>query len=194
MTLLAQKVVPELVRRQPPDRPLRIWIPGCSTGEETYSIAMLFIEAIAAAKRNMKLQIFASDLDADAVSFARNGLYPEAIEGDVSAPRLARFFVKEDDSYRVVRELREAVVFTVQDLLGDAPFSRLDLVSCRNLLIYLRPEVQEKVLSLFHFALPRAAFSSSEHPRRWEASRTASRRSRRNSASIAASAARGPET
>jgi two-component system CheB/CheR fusion protein len=150
---LAQKVVPELVGRQPQDRPLRIWIPGCSTGEETYSIGMLFIEAIAAAKRNTKLQIFASDLDADAVSFARNGLYPEAIEGDVSAPRLARFFVKEDHSYRVVRELREAVVFTVQDLLGDAPFSRLDLVSCRNLLIYLRPEVQEKVLSLFHFAL-----------------------------------------
>jgi two-component system CheB/CheR fusion protein len=151
--LLASKVIPELVHRQLPDRPLRIWIPGCSTGEETYSIVMLFIEAIAAAKRNIKLQVFASDLDADAVTFARNGLYPEAIAADLSPPRLARFFVKEEHNYRVVRELREIVVFTVQDLLGDAPFSRIDLVSCRNLLIYLRPEVQEKVLALFHFAL-----------------------------------------
>src|SRR5207302_11264413 len=86
-------------------------------------------------------------------SFARNGLYPETIEADVSPARLARFFVKEDHGYRVVRELRASVVFTVHDLLGDAPFSRLDLISCRNLLIYLLPEVQAKVLALFHFAL-----------------------------------------
>jgi two-component system CheB/CheR fusion protein len=151
--LLAKEFIPELVLRQPPDHPLRIWVPGCSTGEETYSIAMLFVEAIEAAKRNIKLQVFASDLDADAVAFARNGLYPEAITADVSPGRLARFFVKEDGHYRIIRELRETVVFTVQDLLGDAPFSRLDLISCRNLLIYLRPDVQEKVLALFHFAL-----------------------------------------
>jgi two-component system CheB/CheR fusion protein len=149
---LAEKIIPDLVRRQS-ERPLRVWVPGCSTGEETYSLVMLFVEAIAAAKRTTKLQVFASDLDADAVTFARNGLYPEAIEATVPSARLARFFVKEDHSYRVTRELRETVVFTVQDLLADAPFSNLDLVSCRNLLIYLRPEVQEKVLSLFHFAL-----------------------------------------
>ena len=141
------------MRRQPPDRPLRIWVAGCSTGEETYSLAMLFLEEIAAAKRNIKLQVFASDVDEDAVALAREGLYPESIAADVSPARLARFFTKEEHGYRVVPELRGVVVFTVQDVLADPPFSRLDLVSCRNLLIYLRPEAQEKVLLLFHFAL-----------------------------------------
>ena len=137
----------------PSDRPLRIWVAGCSTGEETYSLAMLFLEEIAAAKRNIKLQVFASDVDEDAVALAREGRYPESIAADVSPARLARFFTQEDHSYRVVPELRGAVVFTTQDVLADPPFSRLDLISCRNLLIYLRPEAQEKVLLLFHFAL-----------------------------------------
>jgi two-component system CheB/CheR fusion protein len=151
--VLAETVVPELIRRQPPDRPIRIWDAGCSTGEETYSIAMLFLEEIASAKRNVKLQVFASDVDNDAVTTARTGLYTKSIEEDVSPGRLERFFIKEDRNYRVTRELRETVVFTTQDLLADAPFSRLDLVCCRNVLIYLRPEVQEKVLALFHLAL-----------------------------------------
>jgi two-component system CheB/CheR fusion protein len=151
--LLAEKIVPDLVRSQAPDHPIRIWVAGCSTGEETYSLAMLFREQIIAAKRNIKLQVFASDVDPDAVASAREGLYRETIEADVSAERLARFFTKEDHSYRVLPELRAAVVFTVQDVLADPPFSRLDLVSCRNLLIYLRPEAQAKVVSLFHFAL-----------------------------------------
>ena len=150
---LAEKVIPELVQRQPPDRPLRVWVPGCSTGEEAYSITMLFLEQIAAAQRNVKLQVFASDIDADCVAFARNGVYPDSIEADVAPARLARFFTKEGDSYQVVRELREAIVFTGQSLLADAPFSRLDLISCRNVLIYLSPEAQQKILSLFHFAL-----------------------------------------
>jgi two-component system CheB/CheR fusion protein len=151
--VLAEAVVPELIRRQPLGKSIRIWNAGCSTGEETYSIAMMFLEEIAAAKRNVKLQVFASDVDNDAVAVARNGLYPESIAADVSPARLERFFVKEDHGYRVTHELRETVVFTTQDLLADAPFSRLDFVCCRNVLIYLRPEVQEKVLSLFHFAL-----------------------------------------
>jgi len=151
--VLAQTVVPELIKRQPPAVPIRIWDAGCSTGEETYSIAMLFLEEIASAKRNVKLQVFASDVDDDALQVARNGLYPDSIRKDVSPERLERFFVREGHDYRVTRELREMVVFTTQDLLADAPFSRLDLVSCRNVLIYLRPEVQEKVLALFHFAL-----------------------------------------
>jgi two-component system CheB/CheR fusion protein len=150
---LSESIIPELVRRQTSGQSLRVWVPACSTGEETYSIAMLFLEEIAAAKQNIKLQIFASDIDADAVSFARNGLYSASIEADVTPERLVRFFVKEGDGYRVTSALRDAVVFTVQDLLVDVPFSRIDLVSCRNLLIYLRPEVQEKVLALFHFAL-----------------------------------------
>ena len=151
--LLAEEVIPDLVHRHPSDRPLRIWVAGCSTGEETYSLAMLFLEEIAAAKRNIKLQVFASDVDEDAVALAREGRYPESIAADVSPVRLARFFTQEDHSYRVVPELREVVVFTAQDVLADPPFSRLDLISCRNLLIYLRPEAQEKVLLLFHFAL-----------------------------------------
>jgi two-component system, chemotaxis family, CheB/CheR fusion protein len=151
--LLAEKIVPDLVRSHASDQPLRIWIAGCSTGEETYSLAMLFREQITAAKRNIKLQVFASDVDPDAVASAREGLYPGTIEAEVSPERLARFFIKEAQGYRVLPELRAAVVFTVQDVLADPPFSRLDLVSCRNLLIYLLSEAQAKVISLFHFAL-----------------------------------------
>ena len=153
--LLAEKIVPDCVRAHPPDRPIRIWVAGCSTGEEAYSIAMLFLEAIATAQRNLKLQIFASDIDANAVEFAREGLYPPAIEADVSPARLTRFFEQEDQGYRVSRDLRAAIVFSVHDLLTDAPFSRLDLISCRNLLIYLRPEVQQKVLVAVPFRLAR---------------------------------------
>jgi two-component system CheB/CheR fusion protein len=151
--LLAETVVAELVLEQPLGRPLRIWVPGCSTGEETYSIAMLFLEAIATGGRNIKLQVFASDIDADCVAFARAARYPEQIQADMTPERLARFFVKDDGAYRVTRDLREAVVFTTQNLLADAPFSRIDLISCRNVLIYLNPEAQQRILSLFHFAL-----------------------------------------
>ena len=151
--VLSEKIIPDLVRGHSIDQPLRLWIAGCSTGEETYSLAMLFREEITAAKREIKLQIFASDVDADAVATAREGLYPETIVAEVSPERLARFFSKDDHGYRILPELRATIVFAVQDVLADPPFSRLDLVSCRNLLIYLRPEAQEKVISFFHFAL-----------------------------------------
>jgi two-component system, chemotaxis family, CheB/CheR fusion protein len=150
---LAKTMVPEIVRDHVVDRPLRIWVAGCSSGEETYSLAMLFREQVDASKRDIKLQIFASDVDPDAVAFARDGLYPQSIEAEVSPERLARFFSKEDRSFRISAELRASVVFTVQDVLADPPFARLDFISCRNLLIYLRPEAQAKVLSVFHFAL-----------------------------------------
>jgi two-component system, chemotaxis family, CheB/CheR fusion protein len=151
--VLSEKIIPNLVRGHSIDQPLRVWIAGCSTGEETYSLAMLFREGITAAKREIKLQIFASDVDAEAVATAREGLYPETIAAEVSAARLTRFFSKDDHGYRILPELRATIVFAVQDVLADPPFSRLDLVSCRNLLIYLRPEAQEKVISFFHFAL-----------------------------------------
>jgi two-component system CheB/CheR fusion protein len=150
---LAEKIVPDLVRSHASDQPVRIWIAGCSTGEEAYSLAMLFREEITAAKRNIKLQLFASDVDSDAVASAREGFYPATIEAEVSPERLARFFTKEEHGYRVQQELRSVVVFTVQDVLADPPFSRLDMVSCRNLLIYLQPEAQAKAVLLFHFAL-----------------------------------------
>ena len=150
---LAETIIPGLVRDHEPGDPLRIWIAGCSTGEEAYSLAMLFHEEIAKEKRSIKLRIFASDIDPDAVAAAREGLYPDTIAADVSPARLARFFTREGRSYRVSPELPATVVFAVQDMLADPPFSRLDMVSCRNVLIYLRPEAQEKVISLFHFAL-----------------------------------------
>ena len=151
--LLAETVIPDLIAGATADRPVRIWIAGCGTGEETYSLAMLFLERVAAVKRHVKLQVFASDIDPDAVAVAREGLYPDAIAADVSPERLARFFAKEEHGYRVSPELRGAVVFTVQDVLADPPFSRLDLISCRNLLIHLQPDAQAKVIALFHFAL-----------------------------------------
>ncbi|HUZ64564.1 MAG TPA: chemotaxis protein CheB [Acetobacteraceae bacterium] len=151
--LLAKQIIPELVHRRSADHPLRIWIAGCSTGEETYSLVMLFREEITASNLNVKLQVFASDVDPDAVTAARDGLYPEAISAEVSPTRLSRFFAKEEHGYRVSPELRSVVVFTVQDVLADPPFSRLDFISCRNLLIYLRPEAQARIISLFHFAL-----------------------------------------
>ena len=151
--MLAKTILPDMVRDQPAGLPIRIWIAGCSTGEEAYSLAMLFREAIIASKRDIKLQVFASDVDSDAIATARDGVYPKAIASQITPERLARFFVKDDHSYRVSPELRAAVVFTVQDVLVDPPFSRLDMVSCRNLLIYLGPEAQAKVIALFHFAL-----------------------------------------
>jgi two-component system, chemotaxis family, CheB/CheR fusion protein len=151
---LAKAIIPDIVRDHASDRTVRIWVAGCSSGEETFSLAMLFREQVDASKRDIKLQIFASDVDPDAVALARDGLYPQSIEAEVSPERLARFFSKEDHSFRISAELRSSVVFTVQDVLADPPFARLDFISCRNLLIYLRPEAQAKVLSVFHFALP----------------------------------------
>ena len=162
---MAETVIPGLLRDRllddPASQPIRIWVPGCSTGEEAYSLIILFREAMAQQQGStgrpggddIKLQVFASDIDAGAVATARKGLYPSSIAADVSAERLARFSAKDNGGYRVLPELRAAVVFTVQDLLTDPPFSRLDLVSCRNLMIYLEPEAQAKAISLFHFAL-----------------------------------------
>ena len=146
-------VIPQILANLAPGQALRLWVAGCSTGEEAYSLAMVCRDAIAAGGGDVKLQIFASDLDADAITFAREGVYPLDISGVVSADRLARFFVREDAGYRVAPALRGQIVFTVQDVLADPPFSRIDLVSCRNLLIYLNLEAQAKAIALFHFAL-----------------------------------------
>ena len=155
--LLEETIVPDLVGSRTQGQSLRIWIAGCSTGEEAYSLTMLLQEEITRTKSGVKLQVFASDADPDAIAVARDGLYPETIEANVSPARLQRFFSREDHGYRVLPELRATVVFTVQDLLSDPPFSRLDVVSCRNLLIYLGLEAQAKVISLFHFALNEGA-------------------------------------
>ena len=150
---LSAKALPDLVEDLPIGRALRVWVAGCSTGEEAYSIAMLCIEALEAAKSGAQLQVLASDIDADAIATARAGFYPKEIERDISPERLKRFFVPEKGGYRVTLALRDAIVFTVADLLSDPPFSKIDFVSCRNVMIYLGPEAQRRVIARCCFAL-----------------------------------------
>jgi two-component system CheB/CheR fusion protein len=156
--VLAQQVIPDLVARScaatDTGRPVRVWVPGCTTGEEAYSLAMLFSEQFDAMNKPPNFQIFASDIDEESLSIARMGIYPASNTANIPAQRLQRFFVRIDEHhYQVTKRLREYIVFAAQNLISDAPFSKLDLVSCRNLLIYLEPEVQQKVIALFHFAL-----------------------------------------
>jgi two-component system, chemotaxis family, CheB/CheR fusion protein len=151
--VLADKVVAPLVRERPTESAIRIWIAGCSTGEEAYSIAMLITEQAEAVGKSFDLKLFATDVTEGVLSSARAGQYPSSIAVDVGEPRLERFFEMLDDTYRIRKSLREAIIFAPQNLLQDPPFSRLDLISCRNLLIYLEPDFQRRVLALFHFSL-----------------------------------------
>jgi two-component system CheB/CheR fusion protein len=152
---LRDSVIPALLANRPSGHALRAWVPGCSTGEEAYSLAMVFKEAMEAAKpsKTFKLNVFATDLDKDAINKARQGVYPANIAADVSPERLKRFFTKVEPGYRVGTEIREMVVFAPQSLILDAPFTKLDILSCRNLLIYLAPEMQKKLMPLFHYSL-----------------------------------------
>jgi chemotaxis methyl-accepting protein methylase/signal transduction histidine kinase len=150
--ILQEQVIRPMVAART-DQPLRAWIPACATGEEAYSLAMVLIEEIEAAGRSCLLQVFASDVDTDALDAARAGLYPEGIAAHVSAQRLSRFFVKREHGYQVNKEVRDTVIFAQQNLISDPPFSRLDLISCRNLLIYLEPAIQERLIPLLHFAM-----------------------------------------
>jgi two-component system, chemotaxis family, CheB/CheR fusion protein len=142
-----------LTEAQQENKTLRAWVPGCSTGEEAYSLAIIFKEALTKTNRNISLQIFATDLDHDAVEFARKGVFNENIASDVSPERLASFFVKTDDGFRVVNEIREMVVFAQHNLIMHPPFINIDILSCRNLLIYLDSELQKKILGLFFYSL-----------------------------------------
>jgi two-component system CheB/CheR fusion protein len=152
---LRDQAIPALLANRPPEAALRAWVPGCSTGEEAYSLAIVLKEAIEAMKPRVKftVQIFATDLDKDAIDQARQGVFPANISADVSDARLKRFFTKEERGYRVRKEIREMVIFAPQNLIMDPPFTKLDILSCRNLLIYLTPEVQKKLIPLFHYSL-----------------------------------------
>lgn len=150
---LARNVLPALVAGHAAGQPIRVWVAGCSTGEEAYSLVMLLIEALSSLDSPARPQVFASDIDPRALAVARNGVYPTDIANTISRARLDRFFTAEDDGYRVTAEVRDTVVFSEHDILRDPPFSHIDLVSCRNLLIYLRPDAQEKVTAVFRFAL-----------------------------------------
>src|SRR6185369_9040741 len=151
---LREDILPAFLASRPAGT-LRAWVAGCSTGEEAYSMAMVFKEVIDKLKprKNFKLQIFATDLDRDAIDKARQGVFPENISADLSSGRLDRFFTKEERGYRVRAEIREMVIFSPHSLIKDPPFTKLDILSCRNLLIYLTPEIQKKLFPLFHYSL-----------------------------------------
>lgn len=148
---LEKTVLPELLAQKA--GVLRAWTPGCATGEEAYTLAMLLLERLPPYQKGPLIQVFASDMNAGALARARSGLYADGIAADLAPARLQRFFREEDGYYRVTKELRDVVTFALQNLISDPPFGRLDLISCRNVLIYLEPAVQEKVIGLFHFAL-----------------------------------------
>ncbi len=150
---LAHKALPALLetRRDPPS--LRVWVPGCATGEEAYSLAILFCEVLEAAGRNASVQVFGTDLDARAVEWARAGAYEPNIAADVSKQRLERYFNYENNTYRVRKEVRETLVFAPHDVIKDPPFTKIDLIACRNLLIYLEADAQRRLLPVFHYAL-----------------------------------------
>ena len=157
--LLQSKVINNLVANKENDISLlRVWVPGCSSGEEAYTLAVMFMETFKKASKPANFQIFATDIDTTALEFARNGRYPESIASDISSAQLQEFFIKEDGFYQVSSSLRDKIVFSEQNLISDPPFSKLNLVSCRNLLIYLEADVQSRVMELFHFSLAAGGF------------------------------------
>jgi two-component system CheB/CheR fusion protein len=150
---LEKEVFPKLFADKPDDYTFRVWVPGCSTGEEAYSFAILFQEYMERTRKPFKIQIYATDIDAHAITKARGGLYLPNISEDVSVDRLQHFFVKEDNGYRVKKGIRDMVVFAVQDVIKDPPFTKRDILSCRNLMIYLEAELQNRLILAFHYSL-----------------------------------------
>ena len=151
--ILKRKVFPALMKDRSLDDSLRVWTIGCSTGQEAYSIAMSYLEYSSSISQNIRLQVFATDLNDELLEKARAGLYSKTLVQDVSPERLSRFFVEEEGGYRVSKTIREMCVFARQNVISDPPFSRIDLISCRNLLIYLEPELQRRLLPVFHYSL-----------------------------------------
>lgn len=150
---LKQDILPKLLEGKPEDYVFRVWVAGCATGEEAYSIAILLREFMDESHREFKIQIYSTDLDNEAIAVARAAIYPPNIAQDVTPERLRRFFIKDDAGFRVKKEIREMVVFATQSVIKDPPFTKLDLLSCRNLMIYLEPELQNRIIPAFHYAL-----------------------------------------
>ncbi|GJQ60757.1 MAG: chemotaxis protein CheR [Candidatus Scalindua sp. AMX11] len=151
--ILKEKVLIGLLNSKRSNSNLRIWVPGCATGEEAYSIAILVAEIIDKMQRHYNVQIFGTDIDNDAIEFARGAIYPDSIAADVTVERLNRYFIKDEGSYKVKKKIREMLVFATQSLIKDPPFSRLDLVSCRNVMIYMNTTLQKRILPIFHYTL-----------------------------------------
>jgi two-component system CheB/CheR fusion protein len=150
---LEENALPRLLKDKSDNYTIRAWVPGCSSGEEAYSIAILLRECTEKLKRHLGIQIFATDIDRSTIETARAGAYPASISADVSSNRLKRFFMPEDNMYRIKKDIREMLVFAPQDIIKDPPFTKLDLICCRNLLIYFDAELQKKLLPLFHYSL-----------------------------------------
>lgn len=151
--LLKKTYLPALLPEKPDDYSVRIWVPGCSSGEEVYSIAMILQECMEGMGRRFNVQIFGTDIDDEAVSAARVGIYPDSISADVSPERLKKFFTKKENHFQVKKLIREMAVFAQQNIIKDPPFTKLDILSCRNLLIYFEPELQKNLLPIFHYSL-----------------------------------------
>jgi two-component system CheB/CheR fusion protein len=151
--LLKTDILPGLLSGKPVGYTLRVWVAGCATGEEAFSIAMVLRELMDESRQDFKVQMYATDLDDEAIAVARAGLYPPNVAQDVSPDRLRRFFVQEDNQFRVCKAVREMVVFAVHNVIKDPPFTKLDLVSCRNVMIYLEPELQDRLVPALHYAL-----------------------------------------
>ncbi|MCB8978144.1 MAG: PAS domain-containing protein [Ardenticatenaceae bacterium] len=156
--IIKKDVIPELFKGRKPLDQIRVWVAGCATGEEAYSLAILFQEYMQETGQRVDVKIFATDIDQDALDVAGRGLYPESTLADISFERLQNFFIKRGDNHEILRHVRASVVFAYQNLIKDPPFSRIDLVSCRNLLIYLQPHLQKSVMGLFQFALKPGGF------------------------------------
>lgn len=150
---LKEHYLPELLKEKRGGSQLRVWVPGCSTGEEAYSIAILLHECMQELEHRFAVQIFATDLDDEAIEFARAGRYPESIAADITPDRLKRHFVRDDNKYAISKPIREMVIFATQNIIKDPPFTKLDLLCCRNLLIYFGQELQGKLLPIFHYSL-----------------------------------------
>lgn len=150
---LKQVVYPAILQARNPSAPIRIWVPGCSTGEEAYSHAISLIEFLGDERAEVPIQIFGTDLSESAVQRARTAIYKESIETDVSPSRLRRFFLKSDSGYQISKAVRDLCIFSTQNVFNDPPFSRMDLVSCRNVMIYLSQSLQKRVIPIFHYAL-----------------------------------------
>jgi two-component system, chemotaxis family, CheB/CheR fusion protein len=149
---LKTEVFPEIVKRHSPEQSIRVWVPGCASGEEAYSLAIVLLEYLGEKASQIPIQIFGTDVGESSIARARSGVYPENIQGDVSPERIRRFFTKVEGGYRISKTIRDICIFAQHNLLNDPPFSQMDLISCRNLLIYLEPVLQNKVISLFHYA------------------------------------------
>src|SRR6266851_3001788 len=155
---LKTEVFPSILKHRSPEEPIRVWVPGCSTGEETYSQAIALLEFMGNRSADIPIQLFGTDLGQGGIEKARAGIYPDSIAADVSPERLRRFFLKVEGGYRINKTIRDMCVFARQNLLQDPPFSRIDVISCRNVLIYLGPVLQKRIMPIFHYALKPKGF------------------------------------